>query len=246
MGKNKYEKYLDIYEFILDNDESLFAKDVDKKQNIKLFDNDLVTIRPIKTKVINQYVIIEGLVRFPGRYSISNNNEKITDIIERAGGLLDNAYLGASEFFRDGNKIRLSFEKIVRSPRSRLNFPITNGDRIVIKQKTNIVEVRGEVNNPGFYQFLKGARFDEYIDLAGGYKKNAAKYGSFVLYPDGSANELKLISRSPEVKDGSIISVLAKEEAEPFNLTQYVTNLTSIYADLSQSYLLLILAARGN
>ena len=108
------------------------------------------------------------------------------------------------------------------------------------------MKLGGEVNNPGFYQFLKGARFDEYIDLAGGYKKNAAKYGSFVLYPDGSANELKLISRSPEVKDGSIISVLAKEEAEPFNLTNYVTNLTSIYAELSQSYLLLILAARGN
>ena len=185
-------------------------------------------------------------MRFPGLYNLTNNEEKITDIIERAGGLLGGAYPTASEFFRDGKKIRLSFDKIIRNPRTRLNFYVKAGDIINIKSKTNIVEVRGSVNNPGFYQFLSGARYDEYIDLAGGYTKNASKYGSFVLHPDGSAKKLSLVRRPPKVLDGSIITVLAKDEIEPFNVTEYVSSLTQIYSDLSQSYLLLLLATRNN
>ena len=48
---------------------------------------------------------------------------------------------------------------------------------------------------------------------------------------------------SPKIIDGSEIRVPTKEEVEPFNLTEYVTNLTTIWADLTQAYLMIVLAA---
>jgi protein involved in polysaccharide export with SLBB domain len=242
-GRNNFENYTDILKVEITNDLTLFDRSlVESKNNILLENNDIVTIRIHQKKTIIRNVTINGLVRFPGEYVISNSGEKITDIIDRAGGLIIGAYPIASEFYRDGKKIRLSFDKLIRNPRSRLNFIIQDGDLIDIKGVSNIVEVVGEVNNPGFYQYLKGARYNDYVNLAGGYTKNAIKYGSYVSHPDGSATKIGLIKRAPEVYDGSIVRILAKESTEPFNLTKYVSNLTSIYADLTQSYLLIMLA----
>ena len=41
--------------------------------------------------------------------SITNADEKITDIIERAGGLTNDAFPFGSEFIRGENKINISF-----------------------------------------------------------------------------------------------------------------------------------------
>ena len=246
-GRNKFENYTDIFNVELDNDLNLFDRSTgDGKNNFLLEENDIVTIRSYQKKAIVRNVTINGLVRFPGAYIISNSGEKITDIIDRAGGLINGAYPIASEFYRDGKKIRLSFDKFIKNPRSRLNFKIQDGDLIDIKGVSNIVEIVGEVNNPGFYQYLKGARVNDYVDLAGGYTKNAHKYRSFVTHADGSATKVSLIKRAPLVFDGSVVKILTKDSNDPFNLTQYITDITSIYADLTQSYLLIMLALRAS
>ena len=53
---------------------------------------------------------------------------------------------------------------------------------------------------------------------------------------------MSLFKFSPKIYDGSIINVGTKAQVEKFSFTEYATNLTSIYADLSQAYLLIILA----
>ena len=37
-----------------------------------------------------------------------------------------------------------------------------------------------------------------------------------------------------------------KEQTEPFSFTEYATNITSIYADFMQAYLMIILASNQN
>ena len=49
---------------------------------------------------------------------------------------------------------------------------------------------------------------------------------------------------SPSVPDGSIIVVGKKEEVVPFNFTEYASNLTQIYADLLQAYLIIVATGR--
>ena len=44
---------------------------------------------------------------------------------------------------------------------------------------------------------------------------------------------------SPKVYDGTVITVGRKEDYEPFNITEYLSTFTKIYADVTQAYLML-------
>ena len=80
--------------------------------------------------------------------------------------------------------------------------------------------------------------------MAGGYTRDSAKRASFVKYVDGRSKPIPFLG-SPKIEDSCIISVGKKEEVEPFSITEYVTNLTSIYADLTQALLLVSIAKQN-
>ena len=65
------------------------------------------------------------------------------------------------------------------------------------------------------------------MDISGGYNKDAAKFSSYVTHADGTSEKLSIFGQNPKVYDGSIITVMKKEDVEPFSFTQYVTNLTT-------------------
>ena len=113
-------------------------------------------------------------------------------------------------------------------------------DSIRITSKPNIVEVSGEVNSPGFYQFMPGKNMSDFIRLAGGFTKNADK-NSFIIHANGQSKQIRSRFFSPRVFDGSRIVVPTKEISEPFNLTTFATNITSLYADITQILLVLSL-----
>lgn len=225
------------------NSKKLYVDENDK--NIFLKPNDIIIIRKGPFSFAKKIVTIEGEVYYPGEYVIEEANELVSDIINRSGGLTPNAHSFSSQFIRNGEKIKLSFEDIIKRPRSKQNFSVTNGDKIIIGSLSNIVKVNGEVNSPGTFQFLKGLDIRTYIEFAGGLNTNAAKNGIYITYPNGHSKILKFYN-SPKVLDGSVITITSKEEQEPFNVTEYVTNLTSIYSELMQAYLVILLAARTN
>lgn len=58
---------------------------------------DIVSIRSYEGYQIQQQVKVEGEVLYPGIYTVTNKNERISDIIQRAGGLTATSYAeGAS------------------------------------------------------------------------------------------------------------------------------------------------------
>ena len=58
------------------------------------------------------------------------------------------------------------------------------------------------------------------------------------------SKKVKFFGFSPVVHDGSTINVGMKEEVEKINFTEYATNLTTIYSDLMQAYLLVSVIAQ--
>ena len=80
----------------------------------------------------------------------------------------------------------------------------------------------------------------DYIDLAGGFSKDASRQGATIIYPNGFSSKIGLF-KDPMVMDGSEIIVLKKEEVKPFSFTEYVSSLTAVYADLIQAYTLILL-----
>ena len=243
----KNNKKIDFYNFLVKNNIDVLkpgSKNNTSYKNFKLLDGDFITVRPKHSSYQYSFVELAGELLMPGRYVIDEGNEKITDVVERAGGVTDFANLDASTFIRNQQTVNVSLSKIIKYPRSQDNFYLKNGDTIRIGKKTELVIIEGEVNNPGAYKFKPGLSYKNYIKLAGGYTPDAENYQSYVIYPDGTSkknNFLKL--KSPKITDGAKIVVVSKNVVEPFSLTEYVSNLTSIYADLSQAYLLVLLTA---
>ena len=212
----------------------------------KLQPYDLVSIRPDPYFNYQKQVKISGEVLYPGTYVILSSQEKITDIIDRAGGLRPNAYPMASIFIRNGIKINTSFKDIINNPKSNLNFNVQEGDEIVVGRNPNIVILKGQVNSPGVYKYVPKKRLKYYLLSSGGLSPNADLKNIWIEYPNGNSKKYNqyYFYKGPKVLDGSTIMIGAKKEEEPFDHTEYAKELTAILANLAQAITVVILAAR--
>ena len=248
-----FEKFAEVISFTMD--EKFTVSDVAYKRNgnpgeveIKrsgflLEPYDVVSIRPDPYFSLQRKVTISGEVMYPGSYTILSPDEKITDIIKRAGGLRPEAYTTASQFTRQGQSVQMSFDRIIRNPRSNHNFNVQGGDEIVIAPRPNLVYVNGEVNNPGLRKFVPGKRLRYYIDATGGYTPDADKWNVFVQLPSGDSYKITPLTLvSPKILDGSIITVGQEPpEEEPLDKTEFAKEVASILADLAQVVIMVML-----
>jgi len=86
-----------------------------------------------------------------------------------------------------GLKIPRDLSKLKNSP---YNIFLENGDKIIVPKKPSEVLVFGEVNNPSAIIFRPGYTLQDYINLAGGFTKNADIKDIFIIKPNGSAISL--------------------------------------------------------
>jgi protein involved in polysaccharide export with SLBB domain len=71
------------------------------------------------------------------------------------------------------------------------NIELEEGDNLVIPSDPQVVQVIGSVNNQVAFIYDKKLGVKKYIDLAGGYTKNADKKRIYVLKVDGTAVQTK-------------------------------------------------------
>jgi protein involved in polysaccharide export with SLBB domain len=166
-------------------------------------------------------VIITGEVKYAGTYSISNKNERITDLVKRAGGLIPGSYTKGATLTRRNNNssqteilkkkellqsdsslsagmltsetfiVGIDLDKILANPLSGIDLLLQPGDVINIPNELQTVKVSGAVLNPLALTYQKSLNFKEYISLAGGYNTKAKKSKAYVIYPNGSAATIK-------------------------------------------------------
>ena len=100
--RGAYRKEADLSSYVIENDEKVLVKhsvvdiskalDGDKSADIALQPGDVVGIRQMTGwQDIGASITIEGEVRFPGTYGIEEG-ERLSSVLERAGGLRDDAY----------------------------------------------------------------------------------------------------------------------------------------------------------
>lgn len=83
---------------------------------------DRVVVKDISEYNKMEYVTLRGEVKFPGKYPIKKG-EKLSSVIERAGGFTDKAYLNGAVF----NRVRVKIEK-----QRMLEKMITNLEREIL------------------------------------------------------------------------------------------------------------------
>ncbi len=185
-----------------------FKHDNIPKSEFYLQDNDHVVIRKDPYYRTLRKITLTGEVKFPGLYSLISHEEKLRDIIERAGGLTDEAYIDGIDFYRDTTRLVSNFYKAINGNR-KFDITIKDGDNIFIPKHPGTVSVEGFVYTPGLIKFNKDWSINDYIEAAGGkIVELDFKAGAPVIYyPGGDAKVDKKWFYTPYVKEGSRIVV---------------------------------------
>jgi len=83
---------------------------------------DNVFIRRVPWWELQRNVYVTGEVKFPRRYNLTRRDEKLLDVLNRAGGLTPDAYVGGAQFFRSqegAGRIGIDLEQVLRDPSYR-------------------------------------------------------------------------------------------------------------------------------
>ena len=145
---------------------SIFRKDntssatqefiVGLNNGIELKNGDHIIFKKLRS-FDKKTVVISGEINRPGRYLISPSTS-LADMIKTAGGFTVNALDEGVEIFRDSLKIGWNND----------SFYLQNSDSLHVMEKSGLVEIKGEVNVPGYLNYKKGLTIKDYIDKAGG------------------------------------------------------------------------------
>jgi protein involved in polysaccharide export with SLBB domain len=213
---------------------------------IKLQNLDRFVIHPNLNFYERENIIIEGQVKIPGSYPLLSEKESLSDLIQRAGGISKGATEnGISihrlnkyfDFINEADESSLSQDNRIKLAWENLNVKLMPGDSIIVKESPMTVIVSGQVYNPGLVEYVSNRSLRKYINLAGGITNEGDKDNIIITYPNGVVRPKKWYS-SPQIKDGSQIIVNAKPPQEPFNLTQFATNWTSIISSMITAVIL--------
>lgn len=204
---------------------------------IRLEPFDRVTILRQPDFELQRMVEIRGEVAFPATYSLRTRTERLSDLVKRAGGVKETAYLAGARLVREednAGSVNIDLEAAVRNPGGREDLILRPGDQITVPEYNSVVKVQGAVVAPVSVQYRPGMGMNYYIANAGGFARNADKGRVSVRFANGSGDvtrrRLLLFRSDPDVGPGSVITVPLKPDAEPINTTQFMVSLAQVIA----------------
>ncbi len=202
--------------------------DIDSKPTDKLLlqNRDAVFIRPHPEFEPQQYVKLQGEVRFPGTYALGSRSERLTEIISQAGGMKEGAYPQGVNFHRPSvGRIAVDLPAALKHPGGPEDIVLQDGDVIELPPSPSTVEVAGAVYSPKHILFRPGKGVDYYLERAGGLRVDARKGDIYVERANGEILRSggRLFWRAwPRINAGSRIVVPAKTGAPPPTASQTV------------------------
>ena len=236
-----------------------FSK-IDNTNNIKLEENDLVVVREKLGYQDKEFVIVEGLVKFPGNYAIKDNNYTVYDLVQDFGGFLQDASLDGIKIVRENElkytlkeedslnfnleikpfiEFGVNIKQILKTNGSdpKYNVVLKSSDKIIVPRKDNSVEITGAVQQSSAVTYSNSLTTISAINRAGGFSENAKKNSVYVIYQNGDVASTKsflIFNNYPKLKPGAKIVVpeksILKNKTSVGEIVGYTTSLVSIIA----------------
>lgn len=186
--------------------------------NLKIVDTDfvlkpfdVVSIRSAEGYQVQKQVKLEGEVLYPGTYTIMQKNERISDVIKRAGGLTQTAYADGASLKRPGA------EKVNPNDKNAINNREEDDKKFLNLKRAQEVGVKDTVK-PDLEQKLIQSDLVG-IDLAQILKKPASRYD--LIVEDGDVirvpRQLQIVKVTGEVLNPNGIVFLPSK-----NFKQYI------------------------
>ncbi|WP_299057956.1 SLBB domain-containing protein [uncultured Polaribacter sp.] len=182
---------------------------------------DIVEVRNAKGYVAQKNVTIEGEVNYEGSYVLRKKNERISDLILRAGGFTPFAYLNGATLIREVDdtsvkqleetlekslddfeaeevleqkssfSVAINLEKIMYNKGSAVDLFLEEGDVLKIPTKQQTVRVSGMVLQPSLVPFTKKQNLRKYIAKSGGFAQKAKRNKVYVSYANGDIKTVR-------------------------------------------------------
>jgi protein involved in polysaccharide export with SLBB domain len=192
---------------------------------------DQVFVREIPDWQLQQNVTIRGEVQYPGTYSLRSRDERLSSLLERAGGLKPTAFPRAATFIRSkGGRGRLAVnvEAVSRRRGGPRDLVLEDGDEIEIPKEPTTVKVVGEVGFPASVLYERGRSLGYYLEQAGGYTENADRGRVKVIQPGGRVKGPKRLWLDPIPQAGALVIVPAKAPQEKGETLKDVATILTI------------------
>ncbi|MGY8951325.1 MAG: SLBB domain-containing protein [Flavobacteriales bacterium] len=149
------------------------SSDLDSLETIILEPYDEVIIRKNPNFYAQRYVSIEGQVNYPGKYAISSFNERISNLLERSGGIKSFAYKKGATLIRKTEFFKKDSEEIkqinsLNNLKDKLNKDpelLTESESLLLKRIENSLKILGDQSNneKDFLSYAKRERINDIV-----------------------------------------------------------------------------------
>jgi protein involved in polysaccharide export with SLBB domain len=207
-------------------------EDYNPKSDFQLQPFDQIVVRMTPDFTTGRTFEINGRVKYPGVYMLDDNKTQLWEIIEMAGGLLDDADPYARVFRTENARGSIGMNlKDAKSRKGKIasDLIMMDGDVVNIVRQENIVVIREIGTRMGQYvpeDFSAASKTMVYQGshnaawyirhYAGGFQKIANKNSVTVTMPnyqtDGTKRGFLGIRRYPTVQPGGVITVSIDSE----------------------------------
>jgi protein involved in polysaccharide export with SLBB domain len=196
---------------------------------------DKVFVRKIPGWRSQHLVKLSGEVRFPGTYTMSTKEERLSYLIERAGGLTPEAFPEAGSLHRqEEGRVIVDFARALDEPGGRDDIQLEDGDSVHVPVYLGTIKVEGAVGRPGSIMFRPGKSANYYIDRTGGFLEAANKGSVRIVRLDGSSvTARKRFWFDPEVEPGNQITVELKDPRAGINWMATIKDAAAIVASMA-------------
>lgn len=232
---------IDVFRVQFNNNEPTrtlaISLEIDRNLNLvnggsgfQLYPYDEIVVRSVPDFEFQRFVELNGEVKYPGKYALINANETLSSVVERAGGLTNEADAAGCTLFRTENNkgfVVTRLQDALQQKGGTEDHILKNGDVINIPKYENLVTIKGgntelnlnresplALNGQISAAYNPGKRANWYIrEYAGGFSKQANRNKVTVEAPNGKVsktNHLLWMRIYPKVTSGATIYVQAK------------------------------------
>ncbi|MDB4161953.1 SLBB domain-containing protein [Bacteroidia bacterium] len=209
----------------------------DQSSRLILQPYDHIVVRNSPEFEVIRYVNINGEVRYPGLYAILDNNETVSSLVKRAGGVTSEASPEASTLTRSQGNVGLIVTRVDKAinGNNKFDLVIKQGDVIEIPKKVNVVkidrfgtnsnkiitsETRQVTDTSNVLKLTVNysrRRADWFINqFAGGFDRQVAnRRRTLVLHPNGQTKKtlsLGIVTIYPKVRRGSEVILVPRKK----------------------------------
>jgi protein involved in polysaccharide export with SLBB domain len=233
---------IDIFRMVINKNEatkSIVAtvavdENLEMSSEFKLEPFDQIVVRLAPEFELQQFVTIAGEVKYPGPYGLIDDNEKLTALIKRAGGLTKEAFPTGAMLYRVEDStgfVILRLDEALKNNKNIHNFILKKGDVITIPKQKDLVAIIGATKVADLYPdtivqsdkinvaYHQKKRAKWYVDeYAAGVGKKGKRRLITVEYPNGQIKRTKnflLFKVYPRVVEGAVVKVGVKQPKPP-------------------------------